>query len=200
MPGQVDASMGNFNSEQSLEDDRNLVAAIRSQIPRISDAAHRALIRKYNQPLFRLIAKWTLGDASGQDLCQLTWITAFKKITDGLYESREGRGLFSWLAVIAKYQTLTWLRGLRRYESLIEAHQQLEDQGSSRRHAGPEELTVSNEQLQRALSKLRPADRRAIERRSYELYDAAERERSEAKFYKAIKRLRKLLELERKKP
>lgn len=192
--------MGNFNSEQSLEDDRRLVAAIRSQIPRTSDAAHRALIRKYNQPLFRLIAKWTLSEASGQDLCQLTWITAFKKITEGLYESRAGSGLFSWLAVIAKFQTLTWLRGLRRYESLIEAHQWLEDQGRSRRHAGPEELTVSKEQLQRALAKLPPVQRRAIQHGSCELYDAAECTRREATFYKAIKHLRKLLDAERTRP
>jgi RNA polymerase sigma factor (sigma-70 family) len=198
MPGQGEASMGDFNSEESQEQDRRLVADIRGQEPRVSDAAHRTLVRKYNQALFRLIAKWSLSEASAQDICQLAWLTALKKITDGSYESRPGRGFFSWLAVIGKNQTMTWLRGLRRYENAIDAYQQLEDGCSDRRHAGPEQLTASKEEIQRAFAKLSKTQQRAIHRWSYGLYDAAERARCEINFHKAIKHLRKLIQQKRK--
>jgi hypothetical protein len=84
-------------SDDALERERKLVNGIRSRDPKINGAAHRAIFKAYNRPLFAILRKYSIDGDSAQDLCQLSWLTALRKIAAGEYEPQPERRLFSWL-------------------------------------------------------------------------------------------------------
>jgi DNA-directed RNA polymerase specialized sigma24 family protein len=180
--------MGDDPSDDALERERKLVNGIRSRDPKINGAAHRAIFKAYNRPLFAILRKYSIDGDSAQDLCQLSWLTALRKIAAGEYEPQPERRLFSWLVRIGKYHTLTWNRGWRRYEHTRRSHH-TERLLEPTPPASPEIIAMSNQALASALERLPPAQRSAFHQRINGMYDANERDRVKDNFARAIRNL-----------
>jgi len=110
--------------------------------------AYEGLMRRHNQRLFRLARSVVKDDDEAMDIVQETFVTAFDRIAD----LKEPRAFATWIARIAKNESLMRLRKRRRYVQMEE--EQLEQAMESSDTGAPEsrpDREVANQQLGKLL-------------------------------------------------
>jgi len=142
-------------------DDGQLVAAALAG----SESACGELVRRYEAPVFRLLARLVRDEALAEDLAQETFVKAFRAL--GSYDP--GRRLVSWLFKIAHNTAIDHLRRRRPAELALEGVDE-EDPGFLGRLSDPSvadpEATVRGGELlrdfERALGELGPIYRELV--------------------------------------
>jgi RNA polymerase sigma-70 factor (ECF subfamily) len=100
----------------TLADD-DLVARVRAG----ETALYEALMRRYNQRLFRAIRSVIRDDAEAEDVLQDAWVRAFEHLAQF-----EGRSSFStWITKIAIYEALGRVRKAKRFSALDEGGEEM---------------------------------------------------------------------------
>lgn len=182
-----------------LEDERELIAAMRGGDSKVCASAQTLYVTAYTKRLFLILRRYSMCDANAEDLCQQTWEQALPRLRDGRYIAVPGRSSLSWLIAIAlnltKQSHRSWARDQTRSTSY---GQQLEL--VPRWNPNPEEVLAVTElraRFRRALTLLPQAQRDAITKLYVSgIHDAAERRRLSSNACKGLQRLKSILEAE----
>jgi RNA polymerase sigma-70 factor (ECF subfamily) len=132
----------------SIEMDLNIDVTLLEGVRRGEFDAYEGLMRRHNQRLFRLARSVVKDDDEAMDIVQETFVTAFERIAD----LKEPRAFATWIARIARNESLMRLRKRRRYvqmeEEQLEQAMESSVSGASKSHPDHE---VANQQLGKLL-------------------------------------------------
>src|SRR6478672_3755952 len=94
------------------DDDRDLVA----RFGRGDHAAFDALVRRYQQPIYRLALRYVGSDADAKDVAQRAMVQAFLKVK----ELRDGASFRSWVYRVAANLSLNVVRDRKPQATLAD--------------------------------------------------------------------------------
>jgi RNA polymerase sigma-70 factor (ECF subfamily) len=128
--------------------DPNIDVALLEGVNRREIDAYEGLLRRHNQRLFRLARSIVKDDDEAMDIVQETFVTAFDRIAD----LKEPRAFATWVARIARNESLMRLRKSRRYVHMEEEQleQTIESSESGAAQSRPDR-EVANQQLGKLL-------------------------------------------------
>jgi RNA polymerase sigma-70 factor (ECF subfamily) len=167
-------------------DDPELVA----RFLRGEQAAFDVLVRRYQQPIYRLALRYVGSDADAKDVAQRAMVQAFLKVK----ELRDGASFKSWVYRVAANLSLNVVRDRKPQTTLADdvavalTREPLVEEESQRR-------------LRAAVTKLPPQQRLVVELRVYqdlpfaavgEIAECSE-ESAKVNFHHALKKLRMLM-------
>lgn len=115
------------------------------------EAALRALYRQYAPPLERTVAGWVRDPAVVEDLCQESWLRAWRSL--GTFRGDAGFG--TWLHAIARNVMMSRSRNRQRREELLAER----EPPRTSEQPEPVELRID---LTRAVDELPPGMRRIL--------------------------------------
>jgi len=128
--------------------DLDVDVALLEGVHRGEDVAYEGLMRRHNQRLFRLARSIVTDDDEAMDIVQETYVTAFDRIAD----LKQPRAFATWVARIARNESLMRLRKKRRYVPMEDAQleQAMESSNSGAQDSRPDR-DVANQQLGKLL-------------------------------------------------
>jgi RNA polymerase sigma-70 factor, ECF subfamily len=110
-------------------------------------ALYEALVRRYNQRLFRAVRSVIVDDAEAEDVLQEAWVRAFEHL-----RQFEGRAAFAtWVTRIAMHEALARLRKTRRHSPLENTEGEIMPEVERRRQEETPEARAMRRELSRAL-------------------------------------------------
>lgn len=132
----------------SIGMDLDVDVALLEGVHRGEDVAYEGLMRRHNQRLFRLARSIVTDDDEAMDIVQETYVTAFDRIAD----LKQPRAFATWVARIARNESLMRLRKKRRYVPMEDAQleQAMESSNSGAQDSRPDR-DVANQQLGKLL-------------------------------------------------
>jgi DNA-directed RNA polymerase specialized sigma24 family protein len=185
--------MQNFSAKEWVGYDHGIVEDIRSPDDERYEAGASKYMRAYGLRLQRFLMRYTLQDSIAEDLAQEAFFTAIQKIRSGQFRADPERSSWSWLVTIGANKARTWARSSMRAEERGRSwHERCFEPAPT-----IELLVMQRERFFRALARLPPAQRAAIDSQILVgLCGAKELANVRAHLCKALKSLNQLFQEE----
>ena len=112
--------------------------------------AYAAIMRRYNQRLYRIARSIVTDEAAAMDVVQEAYIAAYQR----LHELEDRSAFPAWLARIARNKALMHLRANKRYRSMDEPElEKVLDMSAAARPRGEPDRELANLELRRVLER-----------------------------------------------